>query len=150
MVSKAVSNRESLVSPVPEEATGLSQLGATLSKFLEGGAAPRLAGPDGETVPLPASVLRVLTQAVQAMSRGQTVTLVALGRSLTTQQAAEILQVSRPHLIKLLESGEIAFDKVGTHRRVAIEDLLAFQDRRDTERREALRAMTELGQELGG
>lgn len=141
---------ESLVRPAPEEVTSLSELRSALGKLLDTGSRASLVGPDGESIPLPDSAFQALAVAVEAMSRGQTVTLIPHGRSLTTQQAAEILHVSRPHLIKLLETGEIPFDKVGTHRRVAIEEVLAYRERRNRVRDEALREMVRLGQELGG
>lgn len=149
-MSKTATTPDSLVSPSPAEASGLSELRSALSKLLNAKSPASLVGADGQPVPLPDSAFRALAVAVEAMSRGQAITLIPQGRSLTTQEAAEILHVSRPHLIKLLESGEIAFDKVGTHRRIAIEDVLAYRERRDAERRQALREMTQLGQELGG
>ncbi len=149
-MSNAAIAHERLVNPAPEEAAGLSELRTALGELIEAGSPASLIGPDGKSVPLPDSAVRALAVAVDAMSRGQTVTLIPLGRSLTTQEAAEILHVSRPHLIKLLEAGEIPFDKVGTHRRIAIEDVLVYRERRNRIRDEALREMTRLGQELGG
>jgi excisionase family DNA binding protein len=109
-----------------------------------------LVGPDGENTPLPGSAFQALAIVVEAMSRGQAITLVPVGQELTTQQAAEILHVSRPHLTKLLEAGEIPFHKVGTHRRIAIEDILAYRERRAAQRADALRELGDLSQELGG
>ena len=101
-MSNAAITHERLVNPAPEEAAGLSELRSALGKLIEAGSPASLIGPDGQSVPLPDSAFRALAVAVEAMSRGQTVTLIPQGRSLTTQQAAEILHVSRPHLIKLL------------------------------------------------
>jgi len=77
------------------------------------------------------------------------VTVLPVHTELTTQKAAELLRVSRPHLIKLLEEGEISFRKVGTHRRVALEDVLEF-DRKDRERRVQIAdELSREAQELG-
>ena len=72
------------------------------------------------------------------------------GKELTTQEAADLLHVSRPHLVKLLDEGTIDHYKVGTHRRVRIEDVLAYRERRATVRREKLDELTRLSEELEG
>jgi excisionase family DNA binding protein len=107
-------------------------------------------GADGHHVELPASALEALRKVVEAMSRGESVTVIPHDKQLTSQEAAEILSVSRPHLIKLLDRGELPFHRVGTHRRIKIEDVLAYRDRRDAERDAALRELTRLSEELPG
>lgn len=149
-MSATVQHHETHVRPEPAELPGLTQLLAELETLSAERLPARLVGPDGETIPLPASAFQALAIVVEAMSRGQAITLIPQGRSLTTQQAAEILHVSRPHLIKLLEAGEIPFDKVGTHRRIAIEDVLSYRERRANVRRKHLTELTRLSQELGG
>ena len=67
----------------------------------------------------------------------------------TTQEAADLLNVSRPHLIKLLEEGAINFERVGTHRRIRFEDLMEYKHKRDNERRKALKKLTQMAQEAG-
>lgn len=84
------------------------------------------------------------------MSRGESVTVIPHDKQLTSQEAAEILSVSRPHLIELLDRGELPFHRVGTHRRIKIEDALAYRERRDAERRAALAELTRLSEELPG
>lgn len=99
---------------------------------------PALIGPHGEKLVLPDSVYAILRDVVHNMRAGRAITLVPEQQQLTTQAAANLLGFSRPHLIKLLESGVLPFQKVGQHRRILLKDLLAFQKKRDTERRAAL------------
>ncbi len=110
----------------------------------------RLLGDDteGETIALPASAVRLLLDALEHMARGHAVTLMPVQAELTTQQAAELLGVSRPFLIGLLDKGVIPYRKVGTHRRVQFEDLMAYKQRIDEKRRQSLDALTEQAQEL--
>lgn len=109
-----------------------------------------LTGPLGEKVELPPSIFYVLERVAEVMSRGDAVTLVPVGRLLTTQQAAAMLNVSRQYLVRQLDDGLIPFNRVGTHRRIKIEDLLAYKKQRDSGRRSALRRLTELSEEFGG
>lgn len=102
----------------------------------------KLVGTNKEEIALPESVYSVLRQVVHLMASGRAVSLVPLEHELTTQKAADLLNVSRPFLIKLLEQGEIAHIKVGSHRRIRFEDLMAYKQRRDRERRQSLRELT--------
>lgn len=100
-----------------------------------------LAGADvGDQVEIPAEVYRVLRQVVDAMRQGLAVTVAPQTQKLTTQQAADLLGVSRPTLIRLLDADEIAFERVGTHRRVLLRDLLAYRERRRAQQYAALEA----------
>jgi len=102
----------------------------------------------GELVEVPEQVYRLTREALSIVAEGGTPAVIEVEHDLTTQAAADILGVSRPHLIKLLEQGEIPYYKVGSHRRLAVEDVLAFKRRRDAQR-QALKELTELSQELG-
>jgi excisionase family DNA binding protein len=110
----------------------------------------QLVGPKGESIPLPASVFHVLERVVEVMARGDSITVVPVGRELTTQQAAELLNVSRQYLVRLLDEGRIPFRKTGKHRRLRIEEVLAFKDARDEDRRAGLRELSQLTEQLGG
>lgn len=104
---------------------------------------------DNRSIALPSALRSMLADVVDAMRRGQAVTLVPSSQRLTTQEAADLLGVSRPTLIKLLESGEIPYETPGRHRRVRLVDLLGYQAARRTERRATLRHLTEDAQDLG-
>ncbi|WP_026453402.1 helix-turn-helix domain-containing protein [Saccharomonospora iraqiensis] len=93
-----------------------------------------------EQVELPEEVSRVLRHVVEALRHGLAVTVAPQNTTLTTQQAAELLGVSRPTVVRLLDDGEIPFDRVGTHRRIALRDLLSYRDRRRAEQYAALEA----------
>jgi excisionase family DNA binding protein len=109
----------------------------------------RLLGPDGNQVELPESVYRVLRQAIHALTEGQAVSVISIDKDLTTQQAADLLNVSRPYLVRLLDGGTIPSTKTGTHRRVRFDDVMSYKRRRDAERRAGLRRLTKLSQEFG-
>lgn len=123
---------------------------AKLSHMLAGDAPISLvAKGEEEMVELPKAVSQVLKQIVYHMENNRTVFIVPIGPMLTTQEAADILGVSRPYLVKLLENGEIPFSSVGTHRRVHVNDVLEYKKRRSKEQEEALGELTRLSQEMG-
>lgn len=110
----------------------------------------QLVGPQGEAVPIPRSVFAVVVRVAEVLARGDAITLVPVGRELTTQQAADLLNVSRQYLVRLLNEGRIAYTKTGKHRRLKIEDVLAFKDERDQARKAGLDELAAVTQELGG
>lgn len=109
-----------------------------------------LTGPLGEKMELPPSIFYVLERVAEVMGRGDAITVVPIGRELTTQQASALLNVSRQYLIRLLESGAIPFAKTGTHRRLKIEDVLEYKRARDADRRSNLKALTKISEDFGG
>jgi len=106
-----------------------------------------LAGDDALVVPREAAVL--LAKILGFLGGGEGVSVMPDAAELTTQQAAEFLNVSRPYLIKLLESDQIPFRLVGTHRRIRFRDLREYKSRDDLGRRRAADELTGLSQELG-
>ncbi len=137
--------REPIVAPESER----SALNKIEGVFESEQHAPKLIGPHEEEIEFPPSLFYVLRQVVHHLAHGQAVTIVPLNKELTTQEAADILNVSRPHLVKLLERGDIPFMKVGTHRRIRFSDLLDYKQQRDRKRRSSLADLTQLSQELG-
>lgn len=123
-----------------------------LSRFLDRHPEPAaLIGPDGQTVPLPLEAFRVLVSVAEAMREGKAITIAPIDQVLTTQEAADFLGISRPTLVKLLEEGEIPFDQpgAGRHRRVRLQDLMVYQERRRSMRRAALDELTHEAAESG-
>lgn len=101
-----------------------------------------------EPVVLPAAAVRLLGALLAELAKGNAVTLMPHHAELTTQEAADLLNVSRPYLIGLLESGQLPYRKVGTHRRVRLSDLMMFKKRRDAESEAALCELAALSQDL--
>lgn len=105
--------------------------------------------PTGGTVKLPATAVRILIHILEEMARGNAVTLIPVHAELTTQEAADMLNISRPSLIQILDEGKIEYRRVGTHRRVRFEALMAYKRRADAERRAVLAELASYDQELG-
>jgi excisionase family DNA binding protein len=98
---------------------------------------------------LPRAAVQLLQAILREMAQGHAVTLIPVHAELTTQQAADLLNVSRPYLVSLLESGVIPYRKIGTRRRVLFEHLMAYKKAEDVKRMEALNELTRQAQEVG-
>lgn len=125
---------------------------AALERVLDGaglGVGTRIVGPDGDAAEVPAVIRDLLASVVHHLMAGNGVTVIPRHAELTTVEAAQLLNVSRPHLIKQIESGAIAHRMVGTHRRLRLTDVLRYRDEVDARAAAALDAMAGQAEELG-
>ncbi|NEN23685.1 helix-turn-helix domain-containing protein [Cryomorpha ignava] len=102
----------------------------------------------GEFMTIPKKALELLFSIVQNMSEGRSISLVPSDLEVSTQQAADMLNVSRPYLVKLIESGNIPFKKIGSHRRILLQDIIAYQSKLACEREKQLDFLANQAQEL--
>jgi excisionase family DNA binding protein len=142
---------EHVLSPDPSEQDELVELRDQLARIAgERERMARLVSPEGIEVEIPASALAALQAVVRDMAQGLTITLIPHNKELTTKEAADILNISRPFLVKLLDRGELPYHRVGTHRRLNVEDVLGYRELRAKRRREKLRELTELSEQVEG
>ena len=102
----------------------------------------------GDFIQIPQGALKLLYVIIQYMAEGKSITLIPSGTELSTQQAADMLNVSRPHLVKLLEEKKIPFKKVGAHRRIELEDLNEYNNKLRQTRNEQLDFLAKQAQDL--
>jgi excisionase family DNA binding protein len=102
-----------------------------------------------EKIRIPISALKFLARILKEISQGNPVSIVPIATEITTQAAAELLGCSRPHIVKLLESGRIPFNKVGKHRRIKYEDLVAYKKEMKTLQRKRIQELMELDEDTG-
>lgn len=138
--------------PTEKESVQAQQSSRVLARYLKAhGTEPvELAEPGhpDQRITLPAAALRLLVDILTQMAQGNAVTLIPVHAELTTQEAADLLNVSRPYLVQLLEAGKIPHRKVGTRRRVLFRDLMRYKSVEDEARLKALDALAEQGQKL--
>lgn len=104
---------------------------------------------EAHQVELPTSALRLLVDILAELADGNAVKVLPVHAELTTQEAADLLNVSRPHLVKLLEEGQLAFHRTGKHRRVKFADLMAYKEMRAAESEQAMALLAQQAQDLG-
>src|SRR5258708_35728610 len=136
-----------LIDPISVPETQGGQI-RDLRRLIQRGGA-RLVGPDGHQIPIPEPVHALLLEILKNLQAGKAISIVPEHQQLTTQRAANILGVSRPFLVGLLENGDIPFHMVGSHRRIYLRDLLDYKRRRDVARHEAINKMARTEMEAG-
>ncbi|GHH46236.1 helix-turn-helix domain-containing protein [Streptomyces candidus] len=134
---------------MPEHRAEIAELRAFLDRTPHAAEPAVLRGPDGTAHTLPVEVYEILLAAVRALSEGKAVTVAPVNTTLTTQEAADLLGVSRPTFVKILDEGKLPFSRPGRHRRVLLSDVLAYRDLRRSERRSGLDRLVELTEESG-
>ena len=150
-MSLTVLQEAELVMPTDKESALAAETGRQIASAINSAETVRAHfGQKGTaSVELPVVAVRLLLDILEQMARGNAVTLMPVHAELTTQQAADLLNVSRTHLVQLLDEEKIPHRKVGTHRRVRAEDVLAYRRETERARRKALDELTELDEELG-
>ncbi|MFA1622507.1 helix-turn-helix domain-containing protein [Rhizobium mongolense] len=130
-----------------------TELAAEASRYISGakheGAELRVQVDGGELLKLPKAVSELLYHLLTEMAQGNAVTLIPVHAELTTQEAADHLNVSRPYLIKLLEEGKIPFHMVGSHRRIKFSDLDGFRRKAEDERKRLMDELASQAQDFG-
>ena len=101
-----------------------------------------------EVINIPLKALKLLSSIIENMAEGKSIALMPTDAEISTQQAADILNVSRPHIIKLLEKGELPFKKVGSHRRILLQDMLQYEAKFKSDRRKNLDYLAKEAQKL--
>ncbi len=138
--------------PTPAEVEQAKQTSRTLSKYTDVDRVQMsLKGSNGETdeLVLPGHVLQLLLDVLSEVSQGNAVSLIPHHQEVSTQEAAGLLNVSRPFLVGLLEKGDMPFRKVGSHRRVLLTDVLAYKEKTEKQRNQALDELASLSQDEG-
>ena len=113
------------------------------------GSAPMLTNPDGPPIELSPALYQALKEAAEILLRGDAVVISPVHRQLTTTEAADLLNISRQYLTRILDRGDLSFQLIGRHRRIKLSDLLAYKTRRATARRTIIDELTTQSEHLG-
>ena len=149
-MSKASKSIRNIRIPTDQEVSLAAESSRLLAACLGEGETARLRLIDGNVdVTVPVAAIHMLVDILNQMAQGNAISLVPVHAELTTQQAADLLNVSRPYLVKKLEAGEIPFHKLGRHRRIRFSDLMVYMEHVDRESRQALDELASQAQELG-
>jgi len=138
------------ITPTDRETRCADQGSRLLARLMGDGETVRLHtdGSDAEEIVLPTNLARLVRDVLASVAQGQPVTILPVQAELTTSQAADLLGVSRPHVIKLLDAGDIAFRQVGTKRRIPVSDLLRYREENKARRLGVLAELQAQAQEL--
>ncbi len=148
-MSLAIATPHEPITPSEEETELATTSSRLIAACLGEGETARIRIIDGkEDITVPISAMRLLVDILGHMARGDAITLVPYHAEITTQQAADLLNVSRPYLVKLLKQNKIPYRKVGTRRRIMFKDLMEYKRADLAERRGVMDELTKLGQEL--
>jgi excisionase family DNA binding protein len=120
-----------------------------IDKFLAANLHAAMLSADNVELQLPDEVFQVLLEVLEAMSQGKAISLMPVGMQVTTSEAADILGISRPTLVRLLEDGALPYEQPRRHRLLRLKDVLAYKDKQHVERRQALAEMTQTAAEDG-
>lgn len=135
--------------PTDEETERAKKFSRTLAKKFASAERVTIQRDDGdESIEIPRQVFNVLMRVLAVMSEGKAFSLIPMDKELTTQQAADILNVSRPYLNKILDLGDIAHRKVGRNRRIKFSDLMEYKKSQEQQSKDALQELANQSQEL--
>lgn len=135
------------VTPTEDESALAKESGPKLAHFVMEELSVRISNVE-EPIVLPAAAVRLLVDLLAAMAEGNAVTLIPIQAELTTQQAADLLGVSRPFLVKQIQEGKLPHRKVGTHRRILFKDLMVYKHAGEKDREKVLDELAAQGQDL--
>jgi excisionase family DNA binding protein len=147
-----LTNVNAVISPNPADAEMAKESGRSLTQRLgriHGSMLEIRVGECGETVQLPQPAVQALLQVLTELGQGHSVTITPIHAQLSSEQAAELLNVSRPYLVKLIDEGSIPSRKVGVQRRLLLEDVIAYKKQLYAKQLAAMAEMTQLNEEMG-